>query len=69
MAEMSRLERAKSAQAAAISRLGLAEVRQFRMTKLDERTNEQRIRIESKKPRGSRLEILQIIRITGGGMN
>ena len=67
--ELLRLERAQLAQAAAISRLGLAEVRQFRMAKLDKRTNELRNKIENKLPKGSRLEPLQIIRITESGVN
>jgi ERCC4-related helicase len=64
--ELSRLELAHAAQAAAISHLGLVEVRQFRMSKLDDRTAQHRSRIESKNPQGSRLEQLQIVRIVGG---
>jgi hypothetical protein len=39
------------------------------MAKLDKRTNELRNKIENKLPKGSRLEPLQIIRITESGVN
>ena len=63
--EFARLERAHLAQAAAIERLGLPEVRAYRLRKLDEATERRRRLLEGQRPQGAKLDLLQAVYLTG----